>query len=147
MKITQLAIGVRCPIRRRAQAFPLGLPMKETHRVTLALTLTQSAKGLVSKRRRVPSGTEVAIQVSAGVSGAHVLSPSLWLYARKRVSAANCLVYIKSTILFSHNGGDFSNKDVTLADNEVPALAVPAPSKVVPVNVDPRESEAVATAR
>ncbi len=42
---------------------------------------------------------------------------------------------------------NFADKDVTLAKNEVLALALPAPSKVFTVNVDPREAEADATAR
>ncbi len=52
MKFIQLANRVRVPIRRHAQAIPLGRPTKETHCVTPAPSLTQSAEIRVRRRTR-----------------------------------------------------------------------------------------------
>ncbi len=60
---------------------------------------------------------------------------------------ANGLVDIRPTVSFRIMVANFVDKDVTLAKNEVLALALPGPSKVFTVNVDPREREAVATAK
>ncbi len=82
MMFIQLANGVRVPIRRHAQAILLDRPTKESQRVTPAPVLTQSTKVRVARRTRVPAGTVVAIQVSAPVSGPHVLSPVSNLHVR-----------------------------------------------------------------
>ncbi len=114
MKFIQLANGVRVPIRRRAQAIPLDRPTKETHCVTPAPALTHSAKVCVARRTRVPAGTEAAIQVSARVSGTHVLSPIPNLYFRERVSVANGLVDIMPMVRFRITVVNFAENDVTL---------------------------------
>ncbi len=56
----------------------------------------------------------------------------------KKVSLVNGLVEIRPTVLFRIMVAKFADKDVTLAKNEVLALALPAVSKVFTVNVDPR---------
>ncbi len=70
----------------------------------------------------MPAGTEVAIKVSAGVSGTHLLSPIPNLYVRKRMSVANGLVEIRPTVLFRIMVANFADKNATLAKNEVLSL-------------------------
>ncbi len=94
----------------------------------------------------MPAGTAFAIQFSTGVSGAHVLSPSPNLYGRKTVSVVNGSYDIRPTLLFRIMVANFAEKDVALAKNELLALALPPPSKIFTVNVDPRESKELATA-
>ncbi len=73
------------------------------------------------------------------MSGTHILSLVPTLYTGKRVRVANSLVDIRPTELFRIMVANFADEDVTLANNEVLALALPAPSKVFTVSVDPRE--------
>ncbi len=67
--------------------------------------------------------------------------------ADERVSAANGLVDIRPAVPFRITVAQFADKDVTLAKNEVLVLALQDLYKVFAVNVDPREREAVATAK
>ncbi len=60
---------------------------------------------------------------------------------------ANCLVGIRSTVLFRIAVANFADGDVTLAKNEVLPPAVSALSEVCMVNVDPCKREAVEAAK
>ncbi len=60
---------------------------------------------------------------------------------------ANGLAEIRSMVPYRIIVANFADKDVTLAKKEVLAVAIPAPSKVFTVNDDPRECEAVVTAK
>ncbi len=69
------------------------------------------------------------------------------MYVRKTVSVANGLVDIMPSVILGIMVANFANEDVMLSKNEVLALALPAPSNVFTVNVDPRERKAVAAAK
>ncbi len=93
----------------------------ETARVPAASS--PSDKVRVASRTVVPAGTEVALQVTCGAKGTRVLALVPHLYMKKRVSVTNGPVDIRPLEPFCVMVANFSSSDVTLARNQVVALA------------------------
>lgn len=135
MKMVELNDGTRAPIQRRPQVAATSRSSTENPRVRAPIK--HSAKLRMCRRVIIPAGSELAVQVFSGTSGVRVLSPLPDLYSRKQICMANGLADIKPFSPFHVLVANFSSKSVTLSKNEVLALALPAPTKVFTVNVDP----------